>query len=157
MKHTLSVLVENKPGVLARVSGLFSRRAFNIDSLAVGVTEKPDISRITVVVDVEEHSLEQVYKQLNKLINVIKVIDLPPGKSVQRELVLFKVKANPNNRAEVVEIVNIFRGKIVDVGKESMTIEITGTSPKVQAFEELVKPYGLSECARTGTIALPRG
>lgn len=157
MKHTLSVLVENKPGVLARVAGLFSRRGFNIDSLAVGVTERPEISRMTVVVDVEEHSLEQVHKQLNKLINVIKVIDLPAENSVLRELVLFKVKADPRNRAEIIEIVDIFRGKIVDVGKKTISIEITGIGTKIGALEELLRPYGLVECVRTGTIALPRG
>ena len=157
MKHTLSVLVENKPGVLARVAGLFSRRGFNIDSLAVGVTDKPEISRMTVVVDVEEHSLEQVYKQLNKLINVIKVIDLPDDNSVQREMVLAKVKAEPRNRAEIIEIVEIFRGKIVDVGSGTLSVEVTGPGTKLRAFEDLLKPYGLVEMVRTGTIALPRG
>ncbi|HEY5502654.1 MAG TPA: acetolactate synthase small subunit [Candidatus Anoxymicrobiaceae bacterium] len=157
MKHTLSVLVENKPGVLARVAGLFSRRGFNIDSLAVGVTDKPEMSRMTVVVDVEEHSLEQVYKQLNKLINVIKVIDLPDDNSVQREMVLAKVKAAPRNRAEIIEIVEIFRGKIVDVGSGTLSVEVTGPGSKLRAFEDLLRPYGLVEMVRTGTIALPRG
>lgn len=157
MKHTLSVLVENKPGVLARVAGLFARRGFNIDSLAVGVTDKPDVSRMTVVVDVEEHSLEQVYKQLNKLINVIKVIDLPDDNSVQREMVLCKVKADPATRAEVTQIVDIFRGKIVDVAKGSLSVEITGPGPKLRAFEDLLRPFGLVEVVRTGTVALPRG
>lgn len=157
MKHTLSVLVENKPGVLARVAGLFARRGFNIDSLAVGVTERPEISRMTVVVDVEDHSLEQVYKQLNKLINVIKVVDLPDENSVLRELVLAKVKADARTRAEIIEIVEIFRGKIVDVGKGTLSIEVTGPSSKLRAFEELLRPYGVAELARTGTIALPRG
>ncbi len=157
MKHTLSVLVENKPGVLARVAGLFARRGFNIDSLAVGVTERPEISRMTVVVDVEEHSLEQVYKQLNKLVNVIKVVDLPDENSVQRELVLVKVKAEAKTRAEIIEIVEIFRGKIVDVGKGSLSMEVTGPSSKLSAFEDLLKPYGVVELVRTGNIALPRG
>ncbi len=157
MKHTLSVLVENKPGVLARVAGLFARRGFNIDSLAVGVTEKPDISRMTVVVDVEEHYLEQVYKQLNKLINVIKVVDLPDENSVQREMVLVKVKADSRTRAEVIEIVEIFRGKILDVGKGTVSIEVTGPGSKLRAFEDLLRPYGLVELVRTGTIAMPRG
>ncbi len=157
MKHTLSILVENKPGVLARVAGLFSRRGFNIDSLAVAVTERAELSRMTVVVDVEEHSLEQVHKQLNKLINVIKVTDLPAENSVQRELALFKVKANPNTRAEIIEIVDIFRGKIVDVGSGTLGIEITGTGTKIKALEDLLKPYGVAECARTGMVALPRG
>ena len=157
MKHTLSVMVENKPGVLARVAGLFARRGFNIDSLAVGVTERPEISRMTVVVDVEEHSLEQVYKQLNKLVNVIKVVDLPDENSVQRELVLVKVKSDAKTRAEIIEIVEIFRGKIVDVGKGTLSIEVTGPSTKLRAFEELLRPYGMAELVRTGTIALPRG
>ena len=157
MKHTLSVLVENKPGVLARVAGLFSRRGFNIDSLAVGITEKPDISRMTVVVDVEEHSLEQVHKQLNKLINVIKVIDLPDSNSVQREMILTKVKADPHNRAEIIEVVEIFRGKIVDVGSGTLSVEVTGPGSKLRAFEDLLQPYGVVELVRTGTIALPRG
>jgi len=157
VKHTLSVLVENKPGVLARVAGLFARRGFNIDSLAVGITDKPDISRMTVVVDVEEHSLEQVYKQLNKLINVIKVVDLPDDNSVQREMVLAKVKADPSTRAEVIEVVEIFRGKIVDVGKGTLSIEVTGPGSKLRAFEELLRPYGVVEIVRTGAIALPRG
>jgi acetolactate synthase-1/3 small subunit len=157
VKHTLSVLVENKPGVLARVAGLFARRGFNIDSLAVGVTERPEISRMTVVVDVEEHSLEQVYKQLNKLVNVIKVVDLPDENSVQRELVLVKVKAEAKTRAEIIEIVEIFRGKIVDVGKGSLSMEVTGPSSKLSAFEDLLKPYGVVELVRTGNIALPRG
>ena len=157
MKHTLSVLVENKPGILARVAGLFARRGFNIDSLAVGVTENPDISRMTVVVDVEEHSLEQVYKQLNKLINVIKVIDLPDEDSVQRELIMVKVKADAKTRAEIIEMVDIFRGKIVDVGKGTLSIEVTGTGSKLTALEDLLKPYGIVELARTGMVALNRG
>lgn len=157
MKHTLSVLVENRPGVLARVAGLFSRRGFNIDSLAVGVTERPEVSRITVVVNVEEHSLEQVHKQLNKLINVIKVVDLPDDNSVHRELVLFKVKADPRTRAEIIEIVDIFRGKIVDVGSGTLTIELTGLGSKLGAMEELLRPYGIAEIVRTGVVALARG
>ncbi len=157
MKHTLSVLVENKPGVLARVAGLFARRGFNIDSLSVGITDKPDISRMTVVVDVEEHSLEQVYKQLHKLINVIKINDLPADNSVQREMVLAKVKAEASARAEVIEVVEIFRGKIVDVGKGTLSVEVTGPASKLRAFEELLRPYGMVEIVRTGTIALPRG
>jgi acetolactate synthase-1/3 small subunit len=157
VKHTLSVLVENKPGVLARVAGLFARRGFNIDSLAVGVTENPDMSRMTVVVDVEEHSLEQVYKQLNKLINVIKVVDLPDDNSVQRELILVKVKADARTRAEIIEMVDIFRGKIVDVGKGTVSIEVTGTGSKLRALEDLLKPYGIVELARTGMVALNRG
>lgn len=157
MKHTLSVLVENKPGVLARVAGLFARRGFNIDSLAVGVAENPDMSRMTVVVDVEDHSLEQVHKQLNKLINVIKVVDLPDDNSVQRELILVKVKADARTRAEIIEMVDIFRGKIVDVGKGTVSIEVTGTGSKLRALEDLLKPYGIVELVRTGMVALNRG
>ena len=157
MKHTLSILVENKPGVLARVAGLFARRGFNIDSLAVGITENPDMSRMTVVVDVEEHSLEQVYKQLNKLINVIKVVDLPVDNSVQRELILVKVKADARSRAEIIEVVDVFRGKIVDVGKGTVSIEVTGTGSKLRALEDLLKPYGIVELVRTGMVALNRG
>lgn len=157
MKHTLSVLVENKPGVLARVAGLFSRRGFNIDSLAVGITERRDISRITVVADVEEHLLEQVYKQLNKLINVIKVVELADEESVRRELALIKVKAAGSERAEVVELANIFRAKIVDIGGGTLTIELTGTGDKLEAFEDLLKPYGIVELVRTGVVALARG
>jgi len=157
MKHTLSVLVENKPGVLARVAELFARRGFNIESLAVGTTEKPDISRMTIVVDVEEHSLEQVRKQLHKLINVIEIVDLDPETSVAREMVMAKIKADPENRSEVIEIVDIFRGNIVDVSKESITVEVTGNASKLRAFEDLVKPYGIKELVRTGKVALPRG
>jgi acetolactate synthase-1/3 small subunit len=157
MKHTLSVLVENKPGVLARVAELFARRGFNIESLAVGTTEKPDISRMTIVVDVEEHSLEQVRKQLHKLINVIEISDLDPETSVAREMVMAKIKADPENRSEVIEIVDIFRGNIVDVSRESITVEVTGNASKLAAFEDLVKPYGVKELVRTGKVALPRG
>ncbi|MDI6874856.1 acetolactate synthase small subunit [Candidatus Solincola sp.] len=157
MKHTLSVLVENKPGVLARVAELFARRGFNIDSLAVGTTDRPDISRMTIVVDVAEHSLEQVRKQLHKLINVIEIVDLDPETSVARELVLAKVKVDKDTRSEVIEIVDIFRGNIVDVSPESIIVEVTGSSQKLQAFEDLVRPYGIRELVRTGKVALPRG
>ncbi len=157
MKHTLSVLVENKPGVLARVAELFARRGFNIESLAVGTTEKPDISRMTIVVDVAEHSLEQVRKQLHKLINVIEIVDLDPEASVAREMVMVKVKADTSNRSEIIEIADIFRGNIVDVSRESITVEVTGNASKLSAFEDLVKPYGIKELVRTGKVALPRG
>ncbi len=157
MKHTLSISVENKPGVLTRVAGLFSRRGFNIDSLAVGISEKPNISRMTVVVDVETQPLEQVSKQLHKLVNVLKLIHLDPDDSVERELVLIKVGAEPGQRTEVREIVNIFRGKIVDVGARTITTEITGTTSKIKAIEELLAPYKIIEIARTGKIALARG
>jgi len=157
MKHTLSVLVENKPGVLARVAELFARRGFNIESLAVGTTEKPDISRMTIVVDVEEHSLEQVRKQLHKLINIIEIIDLDPDTSVAREMVLAKIKVDGDNRSDVIEIVGIFRGNIVDVSRESIVVEVTGNASKLRAFEDLLRPYGIRELVRTGKVALPRG
>lgn len=157
MKHTLSVLVENKPGVLARVAGLFSRRGFNIDSLAVGPTENPALSRMTIVVRAEEHSLEQITKQLYKLINVIKISDLDPRTSVSRELLLLKVNATDQTRANIIEIAGIFRANIVDVSRTSLTLEATGTPEKLAAIEDLVRPYGISELARTGKIALSRG
>jgi len=157
MKHTLSVLVENKPGVLARIAGLFRRRGFNIDSLAVGTTEDPDVSRMTIVVDAETHRLEQVTKQLHKLINVIKVSDIPSEELVGRELVLIKVSVKPPDRAQVVEIADIFRAKIVDVANTTITVEATGTKDKIHALEDLLKPYGIKEMVRTGRIALTRG
>ena len=157
MKHTLSVLVENKPGVLARIAGLFSRRGFNIDSLAVGTTEDPTISRMTIVVDAAEHSLEQVTKQLHKLINVIKISDLDPLQSVNRELVLFKIRAPAKSRAEIIEIANIFRANIIDLSSESLILEATGTSDKIAAFKDVLSGYGILELARTGKIALSRG
>ncbi len=155
--HIISVLVENKAGVLAKVSGLFSRRGFNIESLAVGPTEDPSISRITLVVDAESHSIEQVVKQLYKLINVLKIQELDPANIVERELVLIKVKTDNNTRAEILEIANIFRANIVDVAKKSLVIEITGTSRKVRGLEELLEPYGIQELIRTGKIAITRG
>ncbi|MDP2210127.1 MAG: acetolactate synthase small subunit [Candidatus Aquicultor sp.] len=157
MKHILSVLVENKPGVLARVSGLFSRRGFNIDSLAVGPTENPDTSRMTIVVDADDVKLEQITKQLYKLINILKISDLDPSDAVERELVLIKVNAPPNMRPEIVETANIFRANIIDVSKSTLTIEITGTSNKIQALEDLLRPYGIKELVRTGKVALARG
>ncbi|GAB4288932.1 MAG: acetolactate synthase small subunit [Coriobacteriia bacterium] len=157
MKHTLSVLVENKPGVLTRVASLFARRGFNIDSLAVGVTEDPTLSRMTIVVNAAETPIEQVAKQLHKLINVIKIQDLHPGDMIDRELVLFKVNAAPERRHEVIEIANVFRAKVVDVGKNSLTIEATGSGDKLAAMEDLLRAYGIKELARTGKIALARG
>ncbi len=157
MKHTLSVLVENKPGVLARVAGLFSRRGFNIDSLAVGPTEDPALSRMTIVVGARDHSLEQVTKQLNKLINVVKISDLDPAESVSRELLLIKVNATDRTRANIIEIADIFRAKIIDVSRNSVVLEATGTPDKLAAIEDLVAPYGIIELARTGKIALSRG
>ncbi|NCO66441.1 MAG: acetolactate synthase small subunit [Candidatus Aquicultor secundus] len=157
VKHILSVLVQNKPGVLARVSGLFSRRGFNIDSLAVGPTENPEVSRMTIVVDADDVKLEQITKQLYKLVNILKISDLDPRDSVERELVLIKVNAPPNIRGEVLETANIFRANIVDVSKSTLTIEITGTATKIQALEDLLRPYGIKELVRTGKIALARG
>lgn len=156
-RHTLSVLVENKPGVLQRVSGLFARRGFNIHSLAVGTTEDPTLSRMTIVVNAEDTPLEQIMKQLHKLVNVIKIQDLQPGDMVDRELVLYKVNAPADVRAELIELANIFRARIIDVGKNSLTIEATGTDEKLQAMEDLLRAYGIKELARTGKIALARG
>jgi acetolactate synthase-1/3 small subunit len=157
-KHTLSVLVENKPGVLARITALFSRRGFNIDSLAVGVTEHPDISRITIVVNViEELPLEQVTKQLNKLVNVLKIVELEPAAAVQRELVLVKVRADNETRSQIVEIVQLFRAKTVDVSPEAVTIEATGGSDKLEAMLKMLEPFGIKELVQSGTIAVGRG
>ena len=157
MKHTLSVLVENKSGVLTRVASLFARRGFNIDSLAVGITEDPTLSRMTIVVDADETAIEQVTKQLHKLINVLKIQNLDPKAMIDRELVLYKVNAAPERRHEIIEVANVFRAKIVDVGRASLTIEATGTSDKLAAMEDLLRAYGIKELARTGKIALARG
>lgn len=157
MRHTLSVLVENKPGVLARVAELFARRGFNIESLAVGTTDRADISRMTIVVDVADKSFEQVRKQLHKLVNVIEITDLEPERSVDRELMLIKIKVGKESRSEVIEVVDIFRGKIIDVSRDSIIVEVTGNAQKLKAFEDLVRPYGIKELARTGKVALPRG
>jgi acetolactate synthase-1/3 small subunit len=156
-RHTLSVLVENKPGVLARVSGLFSRRGFNIDSLAVGPTEHPEISRMTIVVTVEEFPLEQVTKQLNKLVNVIKIVELEPTASVQRELMLIKVRAEPATRTHVLETVQLFRAKVVDVSTDAVTIEATGTQDKLDALIRVLEPYGVKELVQSGVVAVGRG
>ena len=156
-RHTLSVLVEDKPGVLARVSGLFSRRGFNIESLAVGPTEHPDVSRMTIVVAVDDFPLEQVTKQLNKLIHVIKIVELEPAASVQRELLLVKVRADPGVRSQVLEIVDLFRAKAVDVTPEAVTIEATGTAEKIAALLQNLEPYGIREMVQSGTIAVGRG
>lgn len=157
MRHTLSVLVENKPGVLARVAELFARRGFNIESLAVGTTDRADISRMTIVVEVADKSFEQVRKQLHKLVNVIEITDLEPERSVDRELMLIKIKVGKESRSEVIEVVDIFRGKIIDVSRDSIIVEVTGNAQKLKAFEDLVRPYGIKELARTGKVALPRG
>jgi acetolactate synthase-1/3 small subunit len=157
MKHTLAVLVENKSGVLSRVASLFSRRGYNIDSLAVGVTEDPEVSRITIVVHGDDHVLEQVTKQLNKLVDVIKVSDLGGDDTVERELALIKVTADSDNRAEIIQIADIFRARIIDFAPKSMTIEVTGEEAKVEAIEKLLRQFGIKEMARTGKIAMVRG
>ncbi|AGM08820.1 acetolactate synthase [Amycolatopsis sp. MJM2582] len=155
--HTLSVLVENKPGVLARVSGLFSRRGFNIESLAVGPTENPEVSRMTIVVAVEELPLEQVTKQLNKLVNVIKIVELEKSTAVQRELLLVKVRADNTVRSQVLETVQLFRAKVVDVSPEALTVEATGTSDKIGALLRMLEPYGIRELVQSGMVAVGRG
>jgi acetolactate synthase-1/3 small subunit len=156
-RHILSILVENKPGVLARVAGLFARRSFNIQTLAVGPTDDPTVSRITLTVDGALHPIDQVTKQLHKLINVIKIRDLEPKETVARELALFKVAADAEVRAQVMQFTDIFRGKVIDVSKRSMTVEITGTDDKIEAFEQMIRPFGLIEMVRTGEIAVARG
>jgi acetolactate synthase-1/3 small subunit len=156
-RHTLAVLVENNPGVLARVAGLFSRRGFNIDSLAVGRTESPDVSRMTIVVDGDQRVLEQVTKQLHKLVDVIKINDITVDEYVDRELVLIKVNAGPTQRGEVMQIVDVFRARIVDLGRKTLTLECTGNDGKINAFEESLRPYGIKELVRTGKIAMLRG
>jgi acetolactate synthase-1/3 small subunit len=156
-KHILSILVENKPGVLTRIAGLFARRGFNIDTLAVGPTDDPTLSRITITLDGATHPIDQVTKQLHKLVNVIKIRDLEPTETVARELALFKVAADGASRAEVMQMVEIFRGKIIDVSKRSVIVEVTGSWDKIEAFERMVRPFGLIEMARTGEIAISRG
>jgi acetolactate synthase-1/3 small subunit len=155
--RTLSVLVENKPGVLARVSGLFSRRGFNIESLAVGPTEHPEVSRMTIVVSVEDLPLEQVTKQLNKLVNVIKIVELDPDVSVQRELLLVKVRADATVRTQVLEVVQLFRANVVDVTPEALIIEATGTLDKLNALLRMLEPYGVREMVQSGMVAVGRG
>lgn len=156
MKHTISVLVENHFGVLARVSGMFSARGYNIDSLCVGTTEDPTISRMTVVVAGDEKVLEQIVKQLNKLVEVIKVIDLTREDYVERELVMVKIGAKSKDRTEVIEIASIFRAKVVDVASAAMTVEATGSSGKIEAFIDMMRPFGIQELVRTGRIAIAR-
>ena len=158
MKYTLAVLVDNKPGVLTHIAGLISRRAFNIESIAAGHSEEPDITRINIVVDVDdEFQLDQVINQLSKLIDVIKIVNLTTVDSIQRELVLIKVKANPATRSDIVNIVEIFRAKIVDVNRETMVIELTGEENKIDALCEVLSEYEIIEIVRTGKIALSRG
>ncbi|ADB57243.1 acetolactate synthase small subunit [Archaeoglobus profundus] len=156
MKKYIAVLVENRPGVLARVASLFRRRGFNIDSLSVGTTERDDISRMTIVVNEDEKTVEQVTKQLNKLIEVIKVSDVTEN-SVHRELALVKVSAPPDRRGEIIEIANIFRARIVDVARDSFIVEITGDEEKINAFIDLMRQYGIKEVARTGVVSMSRG
>ena len=157
MKHILSILVENKPGVLSRVTGLISRRGFNIDSLSVGPTEDPTMSRITIIVKADDVAYEQITKQLHKLVSVYKISDLTYEEAVERELVLFKVQAAPERRHEVIEIANVFRAKVVDVGRNTLTIEATGTASKLDAMEDLFRSYGIKQLTRTGKIAMSRG
>ena len=155
--HTLSVLVEDKPGVLARVAALFSRRGFNIESLAVGATEQKDMSRMTIVVSAESTPLEQITKQLNKLINVIKIIEQDDESSVSRELALIKVRADAGTRSQVVEAANLFRANIIDVSPDSLTVEATGNRGKIEALLRLLEPFGIREIAQSGMVSLSRG
>ncbi len=155
--HTLSVLVEDSPGVLARVAALFSRRGYNIKSLAVGATEQKDMSRMTIVVSVDESPLEQITKQLNKLVQVIKIVEQEDDNSVSRELALIKVRADATTRSQVIEAVNLFRAKVVDVSTESLTIEATGTQEKLEALLRVLEPYGIRELVQSGIVSLSRG
>ncbi|CAB4610957.1 unannotated protein [freshwater metagenome] len=156
-RHTLSVLVQDQPGVLARVASLFSRRGFNIESLAVGPTEVPDVSRMTIVVNVDGSPLEQVTKQLNKLINVLKIVELDPAASVSREIMLVKVKADVDTRSRVIEVVQLFKAKVVDVAPEALTIEITGNPEKLTDFLKVMEPFGIKELVKSGMVAVGRG
>ena len=156
-KHTLSVLVENKPGVLARIAGLFSRRGFNIDSLAVGPTEHPEVSRMTIVVDVEGSPLEQVTKQLNKLIEVIKIVELDGAASINRELLLVKVKADADSRGQVLDAVQLFRAKVVDIAPDAVTIQAVGNSDKLGDLLRVLEPFGIRELVQSGQVAIGRG
>jgi acetolactate synthase-1/3 small subunit len=155
--HTLSVLVENRPGVLTRVAGLFARRGFNIHSLAVGPTEHQGISRMTVVVDVDELPLEQVTKQLNKLVNVIKIVELEPSASVRREMLLVKVRADVQNRSHVLETVALFRARVIDVAPDAVTIEATGNPEKIEALLRVLEPFGIRELVQSGVVGIGRG
>ena len=156
-RHTLSVLVEDKPGVLARIAGLFSRRGFNIDSLAVGPTEHPEVSRMTIVVNVDSSPLEQVTKQLNKLVEVIKIVELDRDASINRELVLVKVAATSETRGQVLDTVQLFRAKVIDVAPEAVTIQITGNSGKIADFLTVLEPFGIRELVQSGQVAIGRG
>jgi acetolactate synthase I/III small subunit len=156
MKHTISVLVENKPGVLARIAGMFSGRGFNIQSLTVGETENTDVSRMTIVVGGDDSVLDQVNKQLNKLIDVIKVIDMTKEKFIERQLALIKVNVTAATRSEIIQVAEVFRAKIVDISTKTFTVEVTGSDDKVDAFIELIKSFGIKEMVRTGAVALSR-
>jgi acetolactate synthase-1/3 small subunit len=156
-KHVLSILVENKPGVLTRIAGLFARRGFNIDTLAVGPTDDPTLSRITMTLDGANHPIDQVTKQLHKLVEVLKIRDLEPGETISRELAMFKINADGASRQEVMQMVEIFRASIVDVTRRSIVVEVTGEWGKIEAFERLVRPFGIIEMARTGELAISRG
>jgi acetolactate synthase-1/3 small subunit len=155
-KHILSLTVEDKPGVLARIAGLFSRRGFNIDTLAVGPTADPEVSRITLTLDGAVHPIDQVTKQLHKLVNVIKIRDMEPVQTIAREMALFRVQAALENRAEIMQFAEIFGAEIVDVSRRTLTIEVTGTQDKIDAFERMIRPHGLVEMARTGEVAITR-
>jgi acetolactate synthase-1/3 small subunit len=157
MSHVLSLLVEDKPGLLTRVAGLFARRGFNIESLAVGKSEIPGLSRITVVIDVEGLPLEQVTKQLNKLVNVLKIVELDPSQSVLREHLLIKVRVDNSTRSQILEAVTLFRARVVDVATDALVIETTGDSGKIQAFLRILEPYGVKEIAQSGLLAIGRG
>ena len=157
MKHIIAVIVENKSGVLTRIAGLFSRRSFNIDSLSVGATDNPEYSRMTITVEGDRDVLEQVIKQLSKLINVIRVSELDPAESLERELAVIKVSVDRENRSEIMQIVNIFRARIIDVSQRSMIIEVTGDEEKVDAIVQLLRQFGIKELARTGKVSMIRG
>ncbi|HPC89873.1 MAG TPA: acetolactate synthase small subunit [Methanothrix sp.] len=157
MKHTIAVIVENKSGVLTRIAGLFSRRSFNIDSLSVGATDNPDYSRMTITVQGDRDVLEQVIKQLSKLINVIRVSELIPGESVERELAIIKVSADRESRSEIMQVASIFRAKIIDVSQRSVIIEVTGDEEKIDAIIQLLRQFGIKELARTGKVSMVRG
>ena len=157
MRHVITALVQNKPGVLAHVAGMFASRGFNIDSLVVGRTEDPDMSRMTIVVVADDRTLEQVRKQLGKIVTVVKVRDFEAVQYVERDLMLLRLHAPPEKRPEIVDLVHLFRGRVVDVARNSLLVELSGTEEKVEAFLDLVRPYGIRELARTGVIAMPRG
>ncbi|MHB8470509.1 MAG: acetolactate synthase small subunit [Gaiellaceae bacterium] len=156
MRHTLSVLLENKPGALTRITSMFARRGYNIESLAVGPTERHDVSRVTLRVDCEEHSLEQIEKQMHKLVNVLRVTELVPGESLERELALLKVAAPASARAELMALGDVFGARIADLGADAIVFEVIGTPEEIDSFEELVRPHGLRELVRTGRIGLTR-